>query len=552
MKRQFWARLPLYIQNNNTMSKKINIPSTFTIVFSIIVVCAALTWFVPGGQFERQTVTVDGHERNVVVPDSYHRVDNSPQTWQIFTSFFKGFERTSSIIVFILMIGGAFWVLNETDSINKGISLFLQKLQRFGDNMFLRKIGVNNILIVIIMLLFSLFGSVFGMSEETIAFIIVFVPLAISMGYDSITGVLMCYVAAHVGFAGAMLNPFTIGIAQGLAGLPTFSGIGYRLLCWIILTLIAIIFTLIYANYIKNNPEKSITYDIDEYWRNKSESSNTTTELKKSVSKSWIVYSAIVILFVFLAIKFPFTDITIGQSSKSIVVFPVFALFFAIIGFFATKKSAHHLVLTILLFTILTLVTGVLGYDWYIMEIAGLFFAMGILSGYAFGFEIDKIFKEFILGCKDILSAALIVGLAGGIIIILEDGKIIDTLLFAIANGIGGAGKIGSTAVMYALQNALNIVIPSGSAKAALTIPMMTEWSDLINIPRQLTVLAFQFGDGFTNMITPTSGVLIGVLGVAKIPYARWFKFIWKFILLLILVGFILLLPPLFHPFVGF
>ena len=534
------------------MKTNFKIPNTFTIVFAIIVVCAVLTWIVPGGQFDRQTVSVDGHDRNIVVPDSYHKVEQSPQTWQVFTAFFKGFERTSSIIVFILMIGGAFWIMNQTDAINRGIGFFLNDMQRLQKNRILGKIGVNNILIIAIMLMFSLFGSIFGMSEETIAFIVVFVPLAVSMGYDSIVGVLMCYVAAHVGFAGAMLNPFTIGIAQGLAGLPTFSGIGYRFICWCILTLIAIIFTLIYANYIKHNPQKSLTYDIDSYWRDKASSNEDNQSMVKSGTKAWIVYAALSLLLVFLAIKLPTTNISVGLGSRNIVVFPIIAALFVILGFFATKKSVHHLVLMILLITILGLVTGVLGYDWYVMEIAGLFFVMGILSGFAFGMSFDTIFKEFLNGCKDILSAALIVGLAGGIIVILEDGKIIDTILYAVAESLQGAGRIGSTATMYVMQNLLNLIIPSGSAKAALTIPMMTEWSDLMNIPRQLTVLAFQFGDGFTNMITPTSGVLIGVLGVARIPYSKWFQFIWKFILALIILGFFLLLPPLFFNFAGF
>ena len=248
----------------------------------------------------------------------------------------------------------------------------------------------------------------------------------------------------------------------------------------------------------------------------------------------------------------PYTDITVGLDSRHVMLFPIWAALFVLIGFFATRKSVHHLILTLLLFTILILVTGVLGYDWYVMEIAGLFFAMGISAGFAFGMKFDKIFRSFLEGCKDILVASLVVGLAGGIIIILEEGHIIDTILYAVAQGMQNAGRIGSTATMYVMQNLLNLIIPSGSAKAALTIPMMAEWSDLMEIPRQLTVLAFQFGDGFTNMITPTSGVLIGVLGVARIPYSTWFRFIWKFLLVLILLGFLLLLPPLFMPFAGF
>lgn len=534
------------------MRTNFKIPHTFTIVFSIIVVCAVLTWIIPGGEFDRQVVNVDGRERSIVVDDSYHHVDKQPQTWQIFTSFFKGFERTAPIIVFILMIGGAFWVMNETNAINRGIYLFLERTQKMQQHKFFRAVGVNNLLIIAIMIMFSLFGSVFGMSEETIAFIVIFIPLAISMGYDSITGVLMCYVAAHIGFAGAMLNPFTIGIAQGLSGLPTFSGIGYRFFCWITLTVIAIIFTLLYARWVKKNPTRSIMYELDQYWRDKTSVEETDRSVVKSTWTTWLVYGVIAVVLVFCAIAMPKTDITLGNGSSCVILFPIIAGCYLLLGFLAARKSVHHFILVLLLLTIVTLVTGVLGYDWYVMEIAGLFFAMGIAAGIAFHLKLDKIIRLFLDGCKDIMVAALVVGLAGGIIVILEDGKIIDTILYGISQGMGNAGKIGATASMYVVQNLLNLIIPSGSAKAALTIPMMAEWSDIMGVSRQLTVLAFQFGDGFTNMLTPTSGVLIGVLGVARIPYAQWFKFIWKFLLAMIILGFILLLPPLFMPFAGF
>ncbi|MBO7646998.1 MAG: YfcC family protein [Bacteroidales bacterium] len=534
------------------MRKKLNIPHTFTIVFAIIVVCAALTWIIPGGEFDRQTINVDGHERNIVVDNSYHRVESQPQTWQVFTAFFQGFQRTSHIIVFILMIGGAFWIMNETNAINKGIFLFLEKTQKIQKYKFFRAVGVDNILIIGIMLVFSLFGSVFGMSEETIAFIGIFVPLAISMGYDSITGVLMCYVAAHIGFAGAMLNPFTIGIAQGLSGLPTFSGIGYRFLCWLLLTVIGILFTLWYAHHVKKNPKSSLMYELDQYWRDKASSEETSQELTPSTARAWIVFAILSAVLLFCSIRMPQTTITLGTTAHSVVLWPIVTGIFILLSVFALRKSVHHFILTLLLLTITCLVVGVLGYGWYVMEIAGLFFAMGICVGIAYGFQFDKMIRLFLEGCKDIMVAALIVGLAGGIIVILEDGKVIDTILYAISQGMGNAGRIGTTASMYVVQNLLNLIIPSGSAKAALTIPMMAEWSDLMGVSRQLTVLAFQFGDGFTNMITPTSGVLIAVLGVARIPYAQWFKFIWKFLLALIVIGFLLLLPPLFFPFAGF
>ena len=198
-------------------------PHTYVIVFSIIIVCAILTWFIPGGEYARKTIDVNGVARDVIEPGSFHYIGNSPQTYQVFTSIVKGFEKQAGIIVFILIIGGAFWIMNQTRAIDKGIQSFVKYSSSLEKYSFFRKIGLDNIIFVAIMLLFSLFGSVFGMSEETIAFVIIFVPFAVSLGYDSITGVALCYLAAHVGFAGAMLNPFTIGIAQGISQVPLFS-----------------------------------------------------------------------------------------------------------------------------------------------------------------------------------------------------------------------------------------------------------------------------------------------------------------------------------------
>jgi uncharacterized ion transporter superfamily protein YfcC len=193
-----------------------------------------------------------------------------------------------------------------------------------------------------------------------------------------------------------------------------------------------------------------------------------------------------------------------------------------------------------------------MGYGWYVMEIATLFLALGIFAGIASGKTANEITKSFIEGAKDILGAALVVGLAGGIVVILEDGRIIDTILFYVSQTMEDLGKIGSISVMYVIQTFLNIFIPSGSGKAALTMPMMSQFSDLIGISRQATVVAFQLGDGFTNMITPTSGVLIGVLGIARIPYEKWVKWVAPFILILGILGFLLLLPTVLMDLNGF
>ncbi len=212
------------------MTKKRQIPHTFVLVFSIIVLAAAASWFVDGGEYSRTIkVMPDGTTRNVIDPGSFQNVENNPQTWQIFSALFEGFVSKSDIIVFILLIGGAFWIMNESKAIDVSIIAFLGVARRLERFKFIKWIGIDNIIIALFMIIFSIFGSVFGMSEETIAFIIIFVPLSISMGYDSIVGICMCFFAAGLGFAGATLNPFTIGIAQGLSDLPLFSGLEYRI-----------------------------------------------------------------------------------------------------------------------------------------------------------------------------------------------------------------------------------------------------------------------------------------------------------------------------------
>ena len=193
-----------------------------------------------------------------------------------------------------------------------------------------------------------------------------------------------------------------------------------------------------------------------------------------------------------------------------------------------------------------------MGYGWYVMEIATLFLVMGIASGLAIGKTASDIARLFIEGMNDILSAAVVVGLAGGIVIILQEGGIIDTILYGLSKSMTDLGKIASVEIMYAIQTIVNVVIPSGSAKAAITMPIMAPFSDLIGVCRQSTVMAFQFGDGFTNMITPTSGVLIAALGVARIPYQKWFKWVWKFILLMIILGGLLLIPTVTMSLEGF
>ncbi len=531
------------------MLKKV--PHTYVIIFVLIVICAMATWFIPGGEFERELVSVNGVNREVIKSESFHYIENDVQSWQIFSAFFKGFVNTANIIAFILMIGGAFWILNESKSIDIGIYSFLKFSKKWEKSKVLKRIGVNNIILIGIMFIFSLFGAVFGMSEETIAFTIIFVPLAISMGYDSIVGVSLCFVAAALGFAGAFLNPFTVGIAQGLSNLPLFSGIEYRIFMWLIINIVGFAFILRYAGKIHKNPGKSLMYEEDNYWRNRN--NETSTDFEYTVSKgAWISYILLSLFLVLFSIFYPITNLKIGNSEITLPIVPISAAAFILTGFITLRKTVHFYILSLLTFTIVFLIIGVMGYSWYVMEIATLFLALGIFSGIAMGKSANSITKSFIEGAKDILSAAMVVGLAGGIIVILEDGKIIDTILYYISQSMEDLGKVGSVSVMYLIQTFLNVFIPSGSGKAALTMPMMSQFSDLIGISRQATVIAFQLGDGFTNMITPTSGVLIGVLGIAKIPFEKWVKWVLPLIIILSVLGFLLLLPTVLMNLNGF
>lgn len=503
-----------YLRENFNGMGKLKVPNTYVIIFFVLLICTVSTWLVPGA---------------------------APQTWQVFSALYEGFSQQSGIIAFVLIIGGAFWMVNSTKAVDAGILKFMKRvgtLERFA---IVRKIGVGNMIMVLIMLLFGLFGAVFGMSEETIAFVAVMIPVARSLGYDEFIAVCMVYVAAHVGFAGAMLNPFTVGIAQDMSGLPLFSGIEYRTICWGILMLVTILYVVIKAG------------------RNRCPMSDEGTRIdcveeKSSGIGAWICYFAIMASLLMFSIYYS-ADCTINLGKVTFhtpYLLWILDVLFCLSGFWTIRKSRQMFILNLLIFTVIFMIVGVMGYGWYLPEICALFLSLALASGISAGYSPDDIAREFVNGAKDIFSAALVIGFAAGIIVILKNGHVIDPMLNSMAEALDGSGRTGALAGMYGIQTFINLFIPSASAKAAVTMPIMAPFSDMIGLSRQATVMAFQFGDGFTNMITPCSGVLMAVLSVAKIPYGRWFSFIWKFILLLIVIGFLLLLPPLFFTMTGF
>lgn len=452
------------------------VPDVFVIVFSLILLAAVATWVLPGGSYQRHTTKVGETSREVVVPGSFHVEPAHAQTFAIFTAPIKGFQRLAAIIVFIFVVGGSFTILNDTGAIAAGINQLVKMLK-----------GKEFLVIPIVMTFFSFFGSAFGMSEEAMPFVLIFVPLAIALGYDSIVGISLSFVAAGVGFAGAFINPFTLQIAQGIAGVPLLSGMGYRIVVWVLVTAFAITWVMIYAARIKKDPRRSPMYDLDQARRE---------------------------------------EILASQAGQG--------------GF----NLRHGLCLLILLAGIVGMIVGVTVFQWYIVELGGLFFAMGLAAGIVSGMGPNRLAKSFIAGAKDIAGAALIVAFAGGIIVILEDGNVMDTILHGMASVTGNLHKVVAADVMYVVQMLINFFIPSGSTKAALTMPLMGPLADLSGLTRQTAVLAYQFGDGFTNMIIPTSGVTVGTLAMAKVPFERWFKWQWPMQVAFFFISIALLVWP--------
>lgn len=442
--------------------KRLVIPHTFTIIFLLIVFMAILTWIIPSGQFQRKEID----NRLVVIPNTYEHVKENPQNIDdIFRAPIDGFVDAAEIVGFVLLVGGSFGIVNKTGAIEAGINAVVKKLR-----------GNEIIIIPISMILFSLGGTVFGMAEETLPFYMIFVPLMLAIGYDSLTAVATVFLGAMTGNIASTINPFSVGIAQALAQITPGSGIGFRFLIYIILITISIAFVIFYARNIKKYPKKSIVYDLD-------------LETKKHIQ----------------------------MESSNIKDFTAKEIGVLII--FATG-------MTMMIF-------GVLKLGWYISEIAMIFIAIGVLAGIIGGLNQETIAISFIEGAKDLVSAALAIALARGIVIIAQNGFIIDTMLNSAAGYLQNLPKVVFVNLTLFLEAALAFLIPSSSGLASLTIPVLAPLSDLVGVSVQLIVTAYQFGVGLTNVITPTSGVLMGALALANIPYSKWLRFVIPLIITL-------------------
>lgn len=432
--------------------RKIAFPETALLLFIIIAVVAGLTYILPAGQFERVVDEATGRE--LVKAGTYAITESNPTSLaELFSSVFNGMVKASEIIAFVFVVGGAFGIVSKTGAIPAGLSSLVNRLR-----------GREGIMVALVMAAFTICGATFGMAEEALPFVVVLIVVSLQMGFDPIVGVSMVVMGLYCGYSAGPLNPFNTGIAQGIAELPLFSGMGLRIVLMVGAWIIAVVFTVRHGmNYKKQGIDNTAL--LQEF----------SVQEERSLNK---------------------TDVA---------------------------------VLTILVATIAILIFGVMKFGWYFGEISALFMAMGLIVGliYRKG-NLNQIARDFVDGAGEMTTAAIFVGLSRAILVVMENGMIMDTIVYYLSLPLGNLNSVLAAWGMYFSQGLINFFIPSSTGQAVVVMPILSPLSDLIGVTRQTAVLAFQCGDGFWNMITPTHSVLMASLGLAKIPFGKWFKFAVK------------------------
>ena len=453
------------------MKKKFVFPNTYVIIILMMIVAVLLTWIIPSGEFER--VKDEVSKQSIIIPGTFKYIENNPiSLFKIPVYIMKGLAKASDIVFLVIIVGGAFNIIIETGM-----------FQSFAGR--LTKIFSNKEVLII-----PVFSTIFALACTTMGVntFIGFAPIAViiarSIGYDAIVGVSMVALGGAIGFSTGTFNPFTTGVAQSLAGLPIFSGLGYRFVCLVVFLVVTNIYIIWYAKKIKANPESSVVYEMEQ-------------ENKK-------------------------IEVSEKQHDKI--------------------EGRHYLVLLIVIACFVLLVYGSQNWKWKLQENAAMFIWMGVLSGFAYGFGPSKIAEEFTKGAKKLVYGALMIGMANGISLILTDGKILDTTVQYLGGLLVTLPSYLQAAGMFLMQLLINGLITSGSGQAAATMPIMLPVADIIGITKQTTVLAFNFGDGLSNYILPTSSALMGFIAMVGISYSNWMKFMWRLFLIWIVVGAILVI----------
>lgn len=453
------------------MKKKFVFPNTYVIIILMMIVAVLLTWIIPSGEFER--VKDEVSKQSIIIPGTFKYIENNPISFfQIPVYIMKGLAKASDIVFLVIIVGGAFNIIIETGM-----------FQSFAGR--LTKVFSNKEVLII-----PAFSTIFALACTTMGVntFIGFAPIAViiarSIGYDAIVGVSMVALGGAIGFSTGTFNPFTTGVAQSIAGLPIFSGVGYRFICLVAFLIVTNIYIIWYAKKVKANPEASVVYEMEQ-------------ENKK-------------------------VEVSEKQHDKI--------------------EGRHYLVLLIVIACFVLLVYGSQNWKWKLQENAAMFLWMGVLSGFAYGFGPSKIAEEFTKGAKKLVYGALMIGMANGISLILADGKILDTTVQYLGGLLVVLPSHAQAAGMFLMQLLINGLITSGSGQAAATMPIMLPVADIIGMTKQTAVLAFNFGDGLSNYILPTSSALMGFIAMVGISYSNWMKFMWKLFLIWTVVGAVLVI----------
>lgn len=459
--------------------KQFKVPHVYAIIFALMVIFAVLTWIVPSGSYQRQEV----NGREVTVAGTY---EQSEKTYID--------EETGDEVD---LRQGVFDVLQApTRGIQEAIEVVAFILIVGGSFQVITKTGAitsgmgrvvrrfknKDILIIpIAMVLFALGGTSFGMAEETLPFFAIFMPIMMAMGFDSMTAFMVVFVGARTGYIASTINPFNVLIAQGILGIQGNPQLWLRMIAWVVLTAVAITWVVLYARRVKKNPESSITFEDD-----------IAKKVEFAADES--------------ALDAEFT----GRQKGVLAVF--------IAG-------------------MCLIIWGLVTQGWYMNEFSAVFLAMGLLAGVIAGFSQDVIAQEFVAGIADFAFSAIVVGLARGILVIASDGMIIDTILNALATGLGGIPAVLFTTLLYAVENLLAILVPSSSGLAALTAPIFGPLTELMGLNPEAAVWALSMGSATMSLICPTSAILVAGLGVCKIKLGQWWKTVWKFFLVVSLIN---------------
>jgi len=447
--------------------KRSPFPDPLVLIFAMIVLALVASWMLPPGEFERETVP-NGKER--VVPGTYERLDGdaAPRLpWYAFlTKIPKGLAGAQDIIFFVFLVGGVIGVLRSTGCFDALIGTAIHHAK-----------GSSILLVTLMVTLFAVGSSTIGMAEEYMPFIPVLVTLCLALRMDAVVAVGIVYIGAGVGYGCAALNPFTVQIAQNIAGLELTSGQGYRWVLLVVCLAVGIHHVLRYVGRIRRDPQRSLVRDVDY-----SEGYEMPEDTRFTVAR-------VLVLLVFVG---GIATFVIGLSS---------------------------------------------GLDWYFTELSAIFLAMAILAAIVARMSPNRLAREFCSGAAELTTAALLIGFARTIQVVLDDARVTDTIVHGIANTLEGAAPGVAASGMLLVQSACNFFIPSGSGQAYVTMPIMAPLSDLVGVSRQTAVLAYQFGDGFTNMVVPTNALLMGMLALGRIPYPSWLRFILPLLVKIYLVA---------------